>query len=222
MERIATGLMVMGWKIALALVVGSSALTTLFVFLLARFTHVFDAYAGERARMMAQFHNLDKLVKQTEKLTATTETIKAEIQHKVWETQSILTLKRDIYTRLLESIGQMIEDHQDSMDNERMHRTRVADAAMLDEYLTASNKRLEETMRKWNRAVDIAPILISDESYELLPQVFAGLLRVNFDGPQYQTEANQNIEHLKLCRHRLQQAARADLGMTKLTLDRPL
>ena len=57
MEQIATGLLVIGWKLALALITGSSALTTVCVYLLARFTHVFDAYAGERARLLAHFHN---------------------------------------------------------------------------------------------------------------------------------------------------------------------
>ena len=76
---------VIGWKLALALVAGSSALTTVGVFLLARFTSAFDAYAGERAKLLAQFHNLDKLVEQTKALTATTETIKARISDEVWD-----------------------------------------------------------------------------------------------------------------------------------------
>ena len=48
--------LVIGWKAALAFVAASSALTTLGVFLLARFTSAFDAYAGERAKLTAQFH----------------------------------------------------------------------------------------------------------------------------------------------------------------------
>src|SRR6266478_6625763 len=106
MDQIPTGLFVIGWKLALALFAGIPILTTIGVFLLARFTTVFDAYTGERAKLLAQFHNLDRLIEQTEKLAATTEAIKAEFQHKVWETQTTLTLKRDIYTRLLEAIGE--------------------------------------------------------------------------------------------------------------------
>jgi len=222
MEQTATGLLMMGWKLVLALVVGSSALTTLCMWLLARFSSVFDAYAGERAKLLAQFRNLDKLVEQTEKLTATTETIKADIQHKVWETQTTLTLKRDIYTRLLESIGQMIEDHQDSVFQEGMHRSKLRDLPALHELQAASEKRLEETMRKWHRAIDVAPILVSDEAYALLPRVCAGLVQLGFEGPDYEVEAKRKIEHLRECRHRLQGAARADLGMTKLPFDKPL
>ena len=57
-----------GWKLALALVAGSGVLITIGVWVLARFTSVFDSYAGERAKLLAQFHNLDRLVEQTEKL----------------------------------------------------------------------------------------------------------------------------------------------------------
>jgi len=187
-----------------------------------RITNAADAYVGERAKLLAQFHNLDKLVEQTEKLTATTETIKAEIQHKAWETQTTLTLKRDIYTRLLESIGQMIEDQQESKFLEAMRRNQFRDMPELVEKHRTSAERLEETMRKWNRAVDVAPILISDEAYAMLPTVFLGLIQVNFNGAVFSQECDRNIEHLKMCRYRLQQAARTDFGMTTLALDNPL
>jgi hypothetical protein len=222
MEQTAAGLLVIGWKLALALFAGIPILTTIGVYGVARFTSVLDAYAGERAKLLAQCHNLEKLVEQTKVLTATTEAIKADIQHGVWETQTILTLKRDIYTRLLEAIGQMIEDHQDSVFHERMHRSKFRDVPALHELHETSAKRLEETMKKFNRAGDVAPILISDEAYTQLQSVFVGLLQIDYSGPRYELDANRNIEHLKACRHRLQQAARADLGMTKLPFDKPL
>ena len=79
MIQTTAGLFVIGWKLAITVIAGSTALTTIGVFLLARFTAVFDAYAGERAKLAAQFQNLDRLVQQTEKLTATAETIKARV-----------------------------------------------------------------------------------------------------------------------------------------------
>src|ERR1039458_9006151 len=100
-----TGLLVIGWKLALALVAGIPILTTIGVFLLARFTSVFDAYAGERAKLLAQFHNLDRLVEQTEKLTATTETIKARISDEVWDRQMRWTYLRDTYEKLMEALA---------------------------------------------------------------------------------------------------------------------
>ena len=221
MEQITTESLVIGWRVALAFVAGSSLLTTFGIWALARFTTVFDTYAGERAKLLAQFHNLDRLVEQTERLTATTETIKAEIQHKVWETQTTLTLKRDIYTRLLEAIGQMIEDQQESTFLETMHRTKFATMPELVDKHRVSEVRLEETMQKWNRAIDVAPMLISDQAYSLLPQVFLGL-KLNAGGPSFSDEFDRNVEHLKMCRYKLQQAARADFGMSTLALEKPL
>lgn len=81
MEQTATGVIVIGWKLVLAVVAGIPILTTCAVYLLARFTSTFDAYAGERAKLLAQFHNLDRLLEQTAKLTATTETIKTSLSN---------------------------------------------------------------------------------------------------------------------------------------------
>ena len=39
-----------GWQTALAFLAGIPILTTLGVYVLARFSNAFDAYAGERAR----------------------------------------------------------------------------------------------------------------------------------------------------------------------------
>lgn len=104
MEHIETGI-VIGWKLALALIAGSSLLTTTGVYLLARFTHVFDAYAGERAKLLAQYHNLDKLVEQTKALTATAETIKARVSDEIWDRQMRFNLKRDFYFKLIETVS---------------------------------------------------------------------------------------------------------------------
>src|ERR1022692_1694989 len=104
-----SGLIVIGWKLAVAVIAGIPLLTTIGVYLLARFTHGFDAYAGERARLLAQFHNLDKLVEQTTKLTATTETIKARISDEVWDRQMRWNFKRDMYVRLMEAIGERLD-----------------------------------------------------------------------------------------------------------------
>jgi uncharacterized protein YlxW (UPF0749 family) len=94
-----------GWKLALALVAGIPILTTIFVYLLARFTSAFDAYAGERAKLLAQFHNLDKLVEQTKALTATTENIKARISDDVWDRQQRWLKRLDCYIDVLQKLA---------------------------------------------------------------------------------------------------------------------
>jgi hypothetical protein len=48
MQQTASGLLVLGWKLALALLAGIPILTTIGVFLLARFTHILDAHAEKR------------------------------------------------------------------------------------------------------------------------------------------------------------------------------
>lgn len=106
MIQTTAGLFVIGWKLAITVIAGSTALTTIGVFLLARFTAVFDAYAGERAKLAAQFQNLDRLVQQTEKLTATAETIKARVSYEMWDQQVRWTSKRDCYMKLMETLGE--------------------------------------------------------------------------------------------------------------------
>jgi hypothetical protein len=75
------------------------------VYLLARFTSAFDAYAGERAKLLAQFHNLDKLVEQTKALTATTENIKARISDDVWDRQQRWLKRLDCYIDVLQKLA---------------------------------------------------------------------------------------------------------------------
>ena len=75
----------------------------------ARFTPVFDAYAGERAKLLAQFHNLDKLVEQTAKLTETTKLIESRVSYDLWDRQMRWDFKRDIYIRLMEALGEGLD-----------------------------------------------------------------------------------------------------------------
>jgi hypothetical protein len=107
MEQAATGLIVIGWKLALAFVAGIPIVTTTGVYLLARFTNVFDAYAGERAKLLAQFHNLDNLVQQTAKLTETTKLSESRVSYDLWDRQMRLTYLRETYTKLMEALARM-------------------------------------------------------------------------------------------------------------------
>ena len=104
MAQLASGLFVIGWKVVLALVAGSSALTAVCVYLLARFTNAFDLYAGEHAKFLAQFQNLDKLVHQTEKLTEATETIKAQVSDEHWDRQQRWLKRAECYTGVVEKL----------------------------------------------------------------------------------------------------------------------
>ena len=52
------GLLITGWKLILLMASGTSVLTVIGIGLLARLTGFFDAYAGERAKLLAQFRPL--------------------------------------------------------------------------------------------------------------------------------------------------------------------
>lgn len=109
MEQTATGFLVIGWKLALSLIAGIPLLTTIGVYLLARFSHGFDAYAGERAKLLAQFHNLDKLVEQTAKLTEITKLIESRVSYDLWDRQMRAKVKLEYYQSLFRVLSDLNE-----------------------------------------------------------------------------------------------------------------
>lgn len=109
--------LVIGWNLLCWLIAGIPILTTVGVYILARFTSVFDAYSGERAKLMAQFHNLDKLVEQTQALTVTTEAINAQVSGDEW-------LKQQRWSKLCEAY----EEAKASIDDLRAAATLLASA----------------------------------------------------------------------------------------------
>lgn len=183
-----------------------------------------DAYATESAKIKAQFLNLDKLVEQTHRLTVVTESIKDE----VWDRQARWTAKREMYIRLLEVIGQFINDQQGEQSVIRL-RAQVGDIPDLQKRLEASGDALEATMTKGHRIVDVAPLVISPEAFSLMVTVIGGAkdIPATIPGPQDSmayTICEANILHLKKCREQMWNIERADLGFpavqsSKGTLD---
>jgi len=197
MEPTATGLIVIGWKLALALIAGTSILTTVGVYILARFTHVFDAYAGERAKLLAQFHNLDKLVEQTKTLTATAETIKARISDELWDRQMRWTAKRDMYIKLAECISNLIGAE--------------ATLLFLEEAKKDSQIQLrdvKEHLEQLTRLTAVAPLLLSDRSTKILRNLGKHTAEKLW--------AKEHIDSLKVHLEILRLEARKDLGYDEL------
>lgn len=93
-----------GWPWTIALLAGIPSLSVIGVWLLARFTKVFDAYAGERAKLQVQFDNVARLVEQTQKLTEATEIIKTRLSDEVWTKQQRWLKRFDAYTEVLEEL----------------------------------------------------------------------------------------------------------------------
>jgi hypothetical protein len=209
------GLFVIGWKLALALVAGSSVLTTIGVWALARFTTVFDAYAGERAKLMAQFQNLDKLVVQTEKLTATTETIKARISDEVWDRQMRWAAKRDSYIQLMETLGERHDVEARLKLLEQIHRQQPGNTL----YPTERDRALlrsQEVQSRMVKAACVAPLLVSPESHHVLIETSAALKPVHYDHPTFEADSDHNLGILQNALNRLLSAARKDLDGTAL------
>ena len=122
-----------------------------------RITTVVDAYAGERAKLLAQFHNLDKLVQQTEKLTATTETIKARISDELWDRQVRWNYKRDLYIRIIERMSELIFAEGEFQAHE-------ADQKSTGVPLNALKEKLTDLIR----LTEIAPLALSERAVKTL------------------------------------------------------
>lgn len=211
MEQTTAGLLVIGWKLALALIAGSTALTTVGVFFLARFTSVFDAYAGERARLLAQFHNLDTLVEQTNKLTATTEAIKARVSYEMWDQQVRWTSKRDCYMKLMEALGERYDVEARNKLLEQIHR-REPNNTLYSAERDRALLRSQEVQARLVQAACVAPLVVGDEAHEILIQTSAAMQKVNYDHPGFEQICDTNLQTLQQSLNRLLAAARKDLG----------
>src|SRR6202142_202474 len=191
---------VIGWKMVVALVAGIPILTTIGVYALARFTKVLDAYAEERAKLLAQFHNLDKLVEQTKTLTAMTETIKARVSDEVWDRQMRWTAKRDMYVKLVECLSDLVGAATMLMVFEEAHQDTESELADV--------KRLAMTLVK---LTDIAPLVLSDRATKILKN-----LRKHFGGELWTKE---HIEVLKAHLEIFMREAKKDLGYDEPAAD---
>src|ERR1700733_4363440 len=155
---------VIGWKMMLALVGGSGLAGALGIGLLARFTNVFDAYAGERAKIEAQFKSVEKLVANTEKLTAATETIKAKVTDETWDRQQRWTAKHAMYRELIESLNAIF------LAEVKLQAVKKHFKPHEDKYLEV-NDQVISTVMTYNTLVRVAGIVVSDAALGILVRV---------------------------------------------------
>ncbi len=211
MEQTASGFLVIGWKLALAVVAGSSILTTIGVWALARFTTVFDAYAGERAKLLAQFHNLDKLVEQTEKLTATTEAIKARVSDEVWDRQRRWNFKRDLYVRLLEAFGECSMSFYEWKGAWETHRKNPTNAEFV-KALQECQARYRTRVAALIRALAVAPLVASAQALDEIRKLATAVSPINANSPTLEVDMEKQSATYITTVPLLQQAAKVDLG----------
>lgn len=198
------GLATLGWDAFVAIVAGSSVLTTVGIYLLARFTGAFDTYAAERAKLLAQAHAIDVLIEQTKALTATAEIIKGRVTDQVWDRQTRWTYKRDVYVGLIQSIGGI---------RTGLARVKVAFKAELEgkqwagEVATTGQRQAEAANDEFVRGYDVAPLVVSTRAYKILSDVLT-----RFKSARSEAEVQLLIDSLKGDLDLLQAEARSDLG----------
>jgi hypothetical protein len=212
---------VIGWKLALALVAGSSTLTTLAIYLLARFTHVLDAYAGERAKLLAQFHNLDKLLEQTKMLTATTETIKARVSDELWDRQMRLNLRRDFYVRLMEDVSGVFY-MVSSFAGFRQFAVEAKSDPQTDQQKVNAElaQRLDEIVgrhRTIMQSVAVASLFLRSDVHNQLQLVTSNLSRLVMNRSAPQEDLDLVVNEFGCLMQKLIETARADLGFPPLS-----
>lgn len=97
------------WGTLSFLVTGSSIVGGIVVKVLERFFPFLDSYWAERGRISAQSNKIDALIASTEKLTTTTETIKAKLSDETWDKQQRKTKRSERYEDLIEKLHAVIE-----------------------------------------------------------------------------------------------------------------
>jgi tetratricopeptide (TPR) repeat protein len=195
MEQTATGLIVIGWKLAVAV--------------LARFTNVFDAYVGERAKLLAQFHNLDNLVQQTAKLTETTKVIESRVSYDLWDRQMRLTYLRDTYTKLMEALARMGTIQYHLREHQAAYRRSAPLDPLADERLKAAQE-LGTALADFVRIRDTAFLVLPEDAHEMLQAAISDLRNTHTE--TWQEDCLFNIALLEKAMKNLRRAARADLG----------
>jgi hypothetical protein len=187
-----------------------------------RLTKVTDAYGEERAKLLAQSHDLEKLIEQTTALTATTETIKAQLSGEEWGRQQRWLKRLDTYVVVVDALQkfQQATVHVQAYgESQRQHReapseVRIAVTAQFSEAMTLYNSATDQ----WTHAYSLAQLACANEAVRILRQ-FAiptfSLSETNVSMPKArQLAAMVSAEFIA--------AARTDMGYEPLAVVTPL
>ena len=209
---------VASWKLTVILVIGIPTLSVLSAYLVARFTHAFDSYSEERAKLLAQLHNLDKLVEQTKILTATTETIKSQLSDEVWGKQQRWLKRLDTYVAVIEALQKY---QQASVDVQAYAKTRRENQMSTAQVRLAAEKHFSEAMGKYNTATALWTHTLSLAQLTCPKEAMRALHQFRF--PNFIVEETETI--LPAARllaakvsNQFVSAARSDLGYEPLPL----
>jgi hypothetical protein len=195
----------------------SAGLTALGTWLFLRFSKPLDSYSEEIAKQVARHQNLDKLVEETKRLTDAAETIKVELSHEAWDSQTRFLTKRDLYVRIAEALGELRNSYIKAKGMERLRLQGVMErpgGAEFEKQRQENSQAMEAAATKLFHAHDTAPLIMPDEPYKPLREFIPRKIR--FGTTLWEQDIEYNIEKVRWTLYQFQVAARVDLGFDPL------
>jgi len=180
------------------------------------------SYVQEKGKNLATKEDFQKLLDQTRQLTSETEQIKARISHQLWDRQATITLKRDMYFRLLSAIGELKKALVEQKGLEVLRRTRdLADAKYaldLQAKRAESNTKFDQAVTELVRAANIAPLVIPDHAYAALERYVISVAEIpRGENVDIVVNLEQQLQALERTTLELIAEARKDLGIPQST-----
>ncbi len=197
---------IVSWKVAIAIGASVPILTILMGYLANRFTRMFDSYAGERAKLQAQFDNLELLVRQTGRLTETSESIKAAVTGEQWANQQRWQKRLDLYgdvVGILHNFRQASFELTTQLESSLLHTDESAGAAQIGASLGALKERLLTFRHIYNLVTLVGSTVTVKSLYQLTE------LSLGQDPLQTARELTRIITEIEA---EFLKAARSDLG----------
>lgn len=187
-------------------VAGSGVVAAILVFWIKSY---FGPYLTQKAKNLATHEDIQKLIDQVRE----TETVKAEISHGVWDRQTRLLAKRDLYVEIAEALGTLRDLYVTMKGLELLRLTASFGqqaALVLDEKRKQKQQELEQAILKLHGAQDAAPLMIPDEPYKPLRDFRPR--KIGFNTPNWEQDFEYNIASTQWTLYHFQTAARADMG----------
>jgi hypothetical protein len=169
-------------------------------------------YSEESAKLRAQSDSLEKLIEQTRALTTTAEGIKSQLSNEAWDRQMRWTFKKDMYIRLMETLGGHQSNHEYNLHLEVVRR-RDSKNPLYAQVRDAAIERTKQAQMELVRVACSAPLVISPQAHQILLETRCGLRQIDYDKPDFEEQAAQNIRVLQEGMNQLLVAAQKDLGI---------
>lgn len=165
------------------------------------FKPFFGKYFSRLGENLANKQDLKNVLEQVEKVTSTTETIKAEISGGLWHKQWVLTQKRDAYVRLI-----------DALESIRVARTSLRRSTQAS--LADGRHYLQKAIAEFRRARALARLLVLPDGILALRQLLKNIETID---PHRCTDSEfeKSQEAIRTARDSLVDLAKRDLGISQ-------